>query len=82
MTAQLLFSLEDLDGMEPSEGSSGVLRYGVRIMPEEGWVVEGTGLRELYLGDLARENMSGVFLDVACSIPAAGRRGRRGYMVR
>lgn len=65
MTAQLLFSLEDLDGMEPSEGSSGVLRYGVRIMPEEGWVVEGTGLRELYLGDLARENMSGVFLDVA-----------------
>ena len=34
-------------------------------MPEEGWVVEGTGLRELYLGDLARENMSGVFLDVA-----------------
>ena len=65
MTAQLLFSLEDLDGMEPSEGSSGVLRYGVRIMPEEGWGVEGTGLRELYLGDLARENMSGVFLDVA-----------------
>ena len=70
MTAQLLFSLEDLDGMEPSEGSSGVLRYGVRIMPED--FIWGT-----WPGRICRE-----FFWMLRSIPSAGRSGRRGYMVR
>lgn len=73
MTGYLAFLLRDLQDFSSPElmgwrealyGLYGVARYGVRLTQENGWVVELTDSRELYLGALAVWGMHNGDLDV------------------
>ncbi|MCI5500089.1 MAG: M56 family metallopeptidase [Vescimonas coprocola] len=66
MTAQIAFSIQNLQDFSSPElmgwredlsGLPGVAWYGVRLTQEEGWVVECTGPRILYLGAIAEGKM-------------------------
>ncbi len=66
MTAQIAFSIQNLQDFSSPElmgwredlsGLSGVAWYEVRLTREEGWVVECTGPRILYLGTIAEGGM-------------------------